>query len=117
MMMFNLFGSHNELNLEPKDLKARLDRGDKLVLLDVREPWEVKINRLDGYVHIPLAELPARFNEIDPKAEVVCYCQAGVRSLKAALFLKKQGVEKVWNLAGGIDLWAVEVDPSMPRYR
>jgi rhodanese-related sulfurtransferase len=115
--MFNLFGSHNELNLEPKDLKERLDRGDQLVLLDVREPWELKINRLEGHVHIPMAEIPERVNEIDPKSEVVVYCQGGVRSLRVALFLKKHGFEKVWNLAGGIDLWAVEVDPSMPRYR
>jgi rhodanese-related sulfurtransferase len=116
-MLFNMFGSQNELNLAPKEVKAKLDRGEKLLLLDVRDDSEVAFNRLEGYVHIPLADLPARYNEIDPEAEVICYCHMGVRSLKAALFLKKQGIENVWNLAGGIDAWSVEVDPAVPRYR
>ena len=116
--MFNqLFGSKSELDLAAQEVKEKLDRGEKIVLLDVREPWEFNFNRIDGGIHIPLADLPQRFNELDPETEIVSYCHMGVRSLKAALFLKQQGFTKVWNLAGGIDAWSQQVDPKVPRYR
>lgn len=116
-MFFNLFGSNSELNISPQDIKARLDRGDKIVFLDVREPWEVAINRLAGAIHIPLADLGRRYQELDSKAEIISYCHMGVRSLKATQFLKQQGFEQAWNLAGGIDAWSLQVDPTVPRYR
>lgn len=115
--MFSFFGAGGELERDPKEIKAALERGDDLVLLDVREPWEVAVAKLDGAVQIPLGELGRRFHELDPNAELVVYCHMGVRSMKAALFLRQQGFQKVFNLSGGIDAWSVNVDPKVPRYR
>lgn len=116
-MFFNMFQSDPALNITPPDVKAKMDQGEKLLLLDVREAWEVAINRLNGAVHIPLGELPQRFSELDPQAEIVAYCHMGVRSLKATRFLLEQKFQNVKNLAGGIEAWSLEVDPNVPRYR
>jgi rhodanese-related sulfurtransferase len=116
-MFFQLFGSHSELNMSPQEVKVKLDQGKKIVLVDVREPWEVAINRLEGSVHIPLADLGQRYKELDSQAEVISYCHMGVRSMKATQFLKQQGFEKARNLEGGIDAWSLKVDPAVPRYR
>lgn len=102
--------------LSPPDLKERLDRGDELVLLDVREQGEVEICRLPGITHIPLGELSVRHVELDPDAETVCICHHGVRSAHAAAALAQLGFEALWNLSGGIDRWAREVEPGMSRY-
>ena len=102
--------------LSPPDLKERLDRGDELVLLDVREHGELEICRLPGITHIPLGELSVRHIELDPDAETVCICHHGVRSAHAAAALAQLGFEALWNLSGGIDRWAREVEPGMPRY-
>lgn len=115
--MFSFFGGGGELDLDPNEVKARLERGAPMVLLDVREPWEVAVAKLDGAVHIPLGELGQRFRELDPEAEVVAFCHMGVRSMKAAMFLRQQGFENAFNLAGGIDSWSLKVDPKVPRYR
>jgi adenylyltransferase/sulfurtransferase len=117
IMFFQLFGSGSELNVAPQEVKAKLDQGEKLVLVDVREPWEYAINRLNGAIHIPMAEFGRRYQELDPEAEIICYCHMGVRSLKCAQFLKQQGFSKAKNLAGGIDAWSLQVDPTVPRYR
>ena len=98
------------------ELKARLDRGDDLLILDVREPQEYQINRIDGSVLIPLGDLPARFGELDADREIIAQCKGGVRSEKAALFLKSVGFHRVKNLAGGIIAWVDTVDPSQPKY-
>ncbi|MBI3611116.1 MAG: rhodanese [Nitrospirae bacterium] len=116
-MLFNLFQSDSALNASPQDVKTKLDQGEKIVFLDVREPWEVAINRLDGAVHVPLGELTRRYTELNPAAEIVVYCHMGVRSLKATRFLKEQQFKNVKNLAGGIDAWSLQVDPKIPRYR
>ena len=118
-MLFNLFQSQSDpaLNLSPQDVKSKLDRGEKVVFLDVREPWEVAINRLDGAVHIPLGELGQRFQELNPENEIIAYCHMGVRSLKATRFLKEQKFKNVMNLAGGIEAWSLQIDPKVPRYR
>jgi adenylyltransferase/sulfurtransferase len=115
--MFNLFGRSSELDLPAPEVKAKKDRGEDFVLVDVRDPWEWNFNRIDGAVHIPLSEIPNRYKELDPNTEIVAYCHMGVRSLKAAQFLKSVGFEKVWNLSGGIEAWSVQVDPEVPRYR
>ncbi|HJV63035.1 MAG TPA: rhodanese-like domain-containing protein [Albitalea sp.] len=90
------------------------------LLLDVREHWEVEraAIRLPGirHKHIPLASLPERLDELDPSQSIVCICHHGVRSLQVVAFLERQGYESVYNLAGGIDAWASEIDPSVPRY-
>ncbi len=102
--------------LGPADLAELRESGAPFVLLDVRTPMEAEICSIDGSVLIPLDELERRHGELDRGAEVVVYCHHGVRSLQAALFLKRQGVERVRSLAGGIDLWSRTVDGSVPRY-
>lgn len=105
------------MDISPSEVDAKLKNGDKIVMLDVREPWEVAINQLPGIVHIPLGELPKRYRELNSEDEIIAYCHMGVRSLKAARFLKEQNYTSVKNLAGGIDAWSVQIDPNVPRYR
>jgi len=98
------------------ELKARLDRGDSLTIVDVREPNELQINRIPGSLHIPLGDIPKRYNELDPDAEYVMQCKSGVRSGKAADFLRSVGFKRVLNLKGGILDWIDKVDPTQPKY-
>ncbi|MFI5398853.1 MAG: rhodanese-like domain-containing protein [Candidatus Binatia bacterium] len=102
--------------LSPVEVKHLLDLGHALVLLDVREPEEVAVVRLQGSVHIPMGELPARMHELDPDADVVVYCHHGMRSASVVGFLVQRDFTNVANLNGGIDAWSVTVDPSLPRY-
>ncbi|HXX44535.1 MAG TPA: molybdopterin-synthase adenylyltransferase MoeB [Candidatus Acidoferrales bacterium] len=99
----------------PKELKARLDRGDDLYILDVREPHEYQICNLHGHL-IPLGELPRRVHELDSSKEIVAHCRSGKRSADAVQFLQKAGFRKIWNLKGGILAWSDEVDPTIPKY-
>jgi len=101
--------------ITPRDLKARLDRGDDLYILDVREPHEYQICNLNGHL-IPLGELASRVNELDSSREIVAHCRSGKRSADAVQFLQKAGFRKIWNLKGGILAWSDEVDPSVPKY-
>jgi len=98
------------------DLKKRLDRGDKLTIVDVREPHEYQINRINGSLLIPLGDIPKRYVELDPNDELVMQCKVGGRSAKAADFLRSKGYNKVLNLTGGILDWIDKVDPSQPKY-
>src|SRR5260370_1061072 len=98
-----------------KDLKARQDRGDDILVLDVREPHEYQICNLNGKL-IPLGELPRRVNELDSSREMVVHCRSGKRSADAIQFLQKAGFKKLLNLKGGVLAWADEVDPSLPKY-
>jgi adenylyltransferase/sulfurtransferase len=98
------------------ELRDRLGRGDDLVVLDVREPEEVELVRLDGALHIPLGDLPRRSGELDASREMVVHCRTGARSAQAIEFLHGVGFRKLWNLKGGIRAWAQEVDPSLPVY-
>jgi adenylyltransferase/sulfurtransferase len=102
--------------ITPKELKAAMDRGDHLIVVDVREPQEYQIARIAGSVLIPLGEIPQRHGEIDRTRTVVCQCRSGVRSAKAAAFLRSVGFERVLNLTGGILRWSDEVDPTQPKY-
>ncbi len=101
--------------IEPRELKARLERGDDLFILDVREPHEYQICNLNGYL-LPLGELPRRIHELDSSREIVAHCRSGKRSAEAVEFLRKAGFRKVWNLKGGILAWSDQVDPSVPKY-
>ena len=94
-------GEDNDGEITPTQLKARLDRGDSLVVLDVREVQEYRINRIPGSVLIPLGELPQRVGELDPSREIIAQCKSGIRSAKAAEFLRQKGF-RVKNLKGGI---------------
>lgn len=102
-----------EISVE--DLKKKLDAKENIFVLDVREPHEVQICTIGGTL-IPLGQLPARVQELDPEADIIVYCRSGVRSGKAAEFLRKQGFEKVRNLTGGILAWAERIDRKMPKY-
>lgn len=88
----------------------------KPLLLDVREPWEYAYCRIAGSLLIPLGEISRGCDELDPETEVVVICHHGVRSFNAANYLEWSGFSKVYNLTGGVERWAREVDPSMPRY-
>jgi adenylyltransferase/sulfurtransferase len=98
------------------ELKQRLDRGDKLTIVDVREPNEYQINRIQGSTLIPLGEVPRRYAELDPNDEIVVQCKMGGRSAKAADFLRSVGFTRVLNLKGGILDWIDKVDPTQPKY-
>jgi sulfur-carrier protein adenylyltransferase/sulfurtransferase len=102
--------------IDPVQLKARLDRGDDLQLIDVREVFEHQICNIPQARLIPLKELPARLGEIDPSREVVVHCKMGGRSAKAADLLRQNGFTRVLNLTGGILAWSDKVDPSVPKY-
>jgi adenylyltransferase/sulfurtransferase len=101
--------------IQVEELKRRLDAGDDIFVLDVREPHEYQICNINGYL-IPLGDLPKRVNELDSSREIVAHCRSGVRSAKAVNFLRQAGFKKVTNLAGGILAWADRVDPKMPKY-
>ncbi len=108
-----------ELETTPREVKRALDARDRaFVLIDCRTQDEWQTARIDGAVLIPLDEFPARLNEIEAMADdraVAIHCHRGVRSLRAALWLRQQGVEAK-SMAGGIDLWSTDIDPSVPRY-
>jgi molybdopterin/thiamine biosynthesis adenylyltransferase/rhodanese-related sulfurtransferase len=101
--------------MQVEELKRRLDAGDDLYVLDVREPHEYQICNIGGHL-IPLGDLPKRVNELDSSREIVAHCRSGVRSGKAVAFLQQAGFKKVHNLAGGILAWADRIDPKMPKY-
>lgn len=101
--------------IAPRELKSRLDRGDDLFILDVREPHEYQICNLGGHL-IPLGELSRRVSELDSSREIVAHCRSGKRSAEAVEFLRSAGFRKVLNLKGGILAWSDEVDPSVPKY-
>jgi molybdopterin/thiamine biosynthesis adenylyltransferase/rhodanese-related sulfurtransferase len=101
--------------ITPRELKSRLDRGDDLFILDVREPHEYQICNIKGHL-IPLGDLSRRVSELDSSREIVAHCRSGKRSADAVEFLRKAGFRKIWNLKGGILAWSDEVDPAMPKY-
>ena len=98
------------------ELKKRLDRGDALKIVDVREPNEYQINRIPGSQLIPLGDIPKRYVELNKNDEIVVHCKMGGRSAKAADFLRSVGFTRVLNLKGGILDWVDKVDPSQPKY-
>jgi molybdopterin/thiamine biosynthesis adenylyltransferase/rhodanese-related sulfurtransferase len=106
----------NALEISAVELKQRLDRGDKLRIIDVREPNEWQINRIPGAQLIPLGEIPRRYAELDPDEELIIHCKVGGRSAKAADFLRSVGFKRVLNLRGGILDWIDKVDPTQPKY-
>ncbi|HYG66045.1 MAG TPA: ThiF family adenylyltransferase, partial [Anaeromyxobacteraceae bacterium] len=102
--------------IEPAELEARLRRGDVLDLLDVREPHEWELGRIEGARLVPLARLPEAIPSLDRARELVVYCRSGVRSARAAALLRDAGFARVSSLAGGILRWSEDVDPTIPRY-
>jgi adenylyltransferase/sulfurtransferase len=103
--------------ITPTELKQRLDNGDDLQIVDVREDYEVAIGTIPNSKHIRLADLLARMKEIDPNRETVVHCKMGGRSARAIEAMQRLGFEgKLLNLKGGIIAWSNEVDPSVPKY-
>jgi sulfur-carrier protein adenylyltransferase/sulfurtransferase len=104
--------------ITPTELKQRLDRGDRVVLVDVREPHEYAVADLPeaGQKRIPLKEIAGRVGELDPGSDLVIYCRSGARSGRAAAHLMANGFERVWNLKGGVLKWREDVDPSLKAY-
>jgi rhodanese-related sulfurtransferase len=100
----------------PQELHARWQRGDRPFLLDVREPEEYRLARLPDATLIPLGDLIARQQELDPDIEMVVYCHHGIRSMKAVAYLRNAGFPLARNLRGGIDAWSLKVDPGVARY-
>ncbi len=105
-----------ELEITAAELKKRLDAGEKILLVDVREPWEYEMCRIEGAKLIPMQAVPANLQSLDVEEPVICYCHHGMRSLDVAVWLQRQGVESARSLAGGIDKWSAEIDPKVPRY-
>jgi len=103
-----------EINV--RDLSQRVAAANPPVVLDVREPQELAIARFPGAVEIPMHDVPARIAELDPKQEIFVLCHHGMRSAQVASFLADQGFARVGNVTGGIDAWALLVDPSVARY-
>ena len=110
--------SAEDYELTPAQLKQRLETGEPLILLDVREPYEWNIANLEsrGARLIPLAELPERMADLDPDTDIVIYCRSGSRSEAAARHLRANGFDRVYHLRGGINGWARELDPELPTY-
>jgi rhodanese-related sulfurtransferase len=106
----------DSLQIAAKEVKERLARGEKVLLVDVRESWEYELCRIEGAQLMPLGSLPENVNALLDAEEVICYCHHGVRSLDAAAWLRQQGVEGAKSLAGGIERWSQEIDPRVPRY-
>ena len=108
----------NVPELTPTEFCARWPEGrrDEITLLDVREPREWQTARVADALHVPMRNVPARLDELDPERTIVVMCHGGARSRQVAEYLAATGYTNVFNLAGGIDAWSVEVDPSIPRY-
>lgn len=104
----------NEVTVE--DLAERLRGGDGLVVLDVREPWEVELCHIGGSLHIPLGQLPSAVAAVPRDRDIAVLCHHGMRSAHATQWLRNQGFDRAINLAGGIDAWARRIDPTMKVY-
>jgi len=106
----------NDLEITPREVKRKLDGGEKLLLVDVREPHEHTICHIEGATLIPMGTIPANLQRLDADEDVICVCHHGMRSLDVANWLRAQGVKSAKSMAGGIDRWSMEVDPKVPRY-
>ena len=106
------------LEINCQTVKSRLDSGESFLLLDCREPDEYDVVRIEGAQLVPMSQLVDRVGELEPfrHASIVVHCHHGGRSLRVAHWLRQQGFANVQSLAGGIDQWAAEIDPALPRY-
>jgi rhodanese-related sulfurtransferase len=102
--------------ITPEELKQRREGSEGFLLLDIREPWERQTAFIEPSEHIPMSDIPARLQELDPEQHIVVYCHHGARSLSVTDWLRKQGYAKVQSLAGGIERWSRQIDSAVPRY-
>jgi rhodanese-related sulfurtransferase len=106
-----------DYEITPEEVKANLDQGEVLTLLDVREPWEFETAHMDGAKLVPMGDVPSRAHqELDPEDHIVVVCHHGVRSMNVTAWLRQQGFEKAQSMRGGIDAWSRRVDGSVPVY-
>lgn len=105
----------DDLQIDPREVKRRLDSGDKMLLVDIRQEWEHKTCCIEGATLIPMETMAASLQLFEAAQDVVLYCHHGVRSLNAVMWLRQQGVVAC-SMAGGIARWSEEIDPSVPRY-
>jgi rhodanese-related sulfurtransferase len=107
------------LEITPQEVKQRLDAGEKLALIDVREPSELQQTRIAGAELIPMRTVPAELSRLEARSDdgvLIVFCHHGVRSLSVVNWLREQGVSECQSMAGGIDRWSREIDPKVPRY-
>lgn len=106
-----------DYEISTEELQSLFASGSDVVVVDVREPWEIQTAHLAGTLNIPMNDIPARFREeFDPERHTVILCHHGVRSMNVTAWLRQQGFDKVQSLRGGIDRWAREIDPKVPVY-
>jgi rhodanese-related sulfurtransferase len=108
-----------DLEISPAEVKRILDSGEKLHLIDVREPNEFALARIEGSELIPMRQVPGELQSLEGRADeapLIVFCHHGVRSLNVVNWLRGQGLEACQSMAGGIDAWSLSIDPSVPRY-
>ena len=106
-----------DYEINPEEVKSKLDAKELFTLLDVREPWEFETAKIDGAKLMPMGDVPTRAHqELDPEDHVVVICHHGVRSMNVTAWLRQQGFEKAQSMRGGIDAWSREIDPKVPVY-
>jgi rhodanese-related sulfurtransferase len=108
------------LEIDPQEVTRRMDAGEKLHLIDVREPHEFAQAKIAGAALIPMRSVPGELQELETRADegpLIVYCHHGVRSLNVVHWLREQGIEACQSMAGGIDAWSMLVDPAVPRYQ
>lgn len=104
------------IEVTPPEVKELLARGDNILLVDVREPWEYETCRIEGATLISMRDIAANLARFEQAHDVILFCHHGMRSLDAAAWLRSRGIEGARSMTGGIERWAVEVDPRVPRY-
>ena len=112
-------GTLAPLEIDPQEVKRRLDSGEKLQLIDVREPHEFAQANIEGATLIPMRTIPGELQDLaarDDEGTLIVFCHHGVRSLNVVQWLREQGVDACQSMAGGIDQWSLRVDPAVPRY-
>jgi rhodanese-related sulfurtransferase len=104
------------IEITPREVKDLLARDDKVLFVDVREPWEYQTTHIEGSVLITLGQIPSNLARLENAEQLVLFCHHGIRSLDAAAWLRSQGVAGARSMTGGIERWSTEIDPSVPRY-
>lgn len=104
------------MEITPEQLKSRLETDPPVALVDCREPMEWEFGHIDGAMHIPMRQTPARLGDLPNNRTIVVYCHHGIRSLSVVAYLRESGFDDAWSLAGGIDAWATDIDAAIPRY-
>jgi rhodanese-related sulfurtransferase len=105
-----------DIEITPREVDALIASGEKFLFVDVREKWEHETARIDGAILIPLRQVPDNLPNLAASREIILFCHHGMRSLDAAMWLREQGVDGARSMAGGIERWAIEVDPLVSRY-